>query len=426
MNERLSVDRVPSAVIGVLRTLIEAGHETWLVGGGVRDLLRSDHPRPAKDWDLATSARPETVMSLFPRVIPTGVKHGTVTILTRSGPVEVTTFRGETGYTDARRPDSVKFLEPVEEDLARRDFTINAIAWNPLSGDVKDPFGGLEDLAARKVRAVRDPIERFTEDGLRPMRALRFACVLEFDLDPVTEAAVPLTVESFRKVAVERVRQELERIISARRPSIGLDLMIWTGLFTEVLPELASEPAAASKARLRSIDAAPREGPVRPALLLFGIEESLGRGAARTVLERLRYPNTTIAAVERLLLAGDWRAHLGDGPADLRRLLARVGIERAGEVAALWLAMAAGSDEAKSEGPAAKLVSDLERQARAKPPLRFEELALSGGEVMEALGLSPGPAVGRALQHLLDLVVEDPARNEPSYLREELARWAAD
>src|SRR5262245_15726153 len=198
-------ERVPGAVLAVCRRLRGAGHEAHLVGGGVRDLLLGRAPA---DFDVATDAVPEAVMDLFGKnfAVPTGLKHGTVTVLTDTSPprhVEVTTFRGEGTYLDGRRPSSVTYVKSLTEDLARRDFTMNAIAYDPLADAVSDPFDGRGDLAKRLIRAVGDPIARFREDGLRPMRAVRQAAQLGFGIDPPTQAAIEPTLDVFRKVSAE-------------------------------------------------------------------------------------------------------------------------------------------------------------------------------------------------------------------------------
>src|SRR6058998_831511 len=192
--------------MAVLRTLRAAGKQAWIAGGAVRDLLRG---KAADDFDVATDALPEQVVKLFPRVIPTGAQHGTVTVLSGEHKIEVTTFRGEGPYLDGRRPSSVTFLGDIEGDLARRDFTVNAIAWDPLSDDLRDPFGGVGDLERHRLRAVGDPLARFREDGLRPLRAIRFASTLRLALDRPTEKAIPETLDIFAKVAWERIRDEL-------------------------------------------------------------------------------------------------------------------------------------------------------------------------------------------------------------------------
>src|SRR3954451_9207303 len=211
------VDRklIPDDVLALCRRLREAGHQAHLVGGGVRDLLLGRGPA---DFDVATSAHPDEVMRLFGQryAIPTGLQHGTVTVLaSEERPVEVTTYRGEGEYLDGRRPSSVHFGATLEEDLARRDFTMNAIAYDPIDDVLADPFAGRADLAARLVRAVGDPVARFREDGLRPMRAVRQAAQLGFTIDPPTAAAIPAALDSFRKVSAERIRDELCKLLAS-------------------------------------------------------------------------------------------------------------------------------------------------------------------------------------------------------------------
>jgi tRNA nucleotidyltransferase (CCA-adding enzyme) len=192
--------QVPDDVLAVCRRLRGAGHQAYLVGGGVRDMLLG---RPPADFDVASDARPEQVIELFGHTfaIPTGLKHGTVTVLTDATPrrhVELTTFRGEGAYLDGRRPSSVSYVDTLAEDLARRDITMNAVAYDPLSDEIVDPFDGRGDLGRRLIRAVRDPLERFSEDGLRPMRAVRQAAQLEFHIEAATHAAIGRTLEVFR------------------------------------------------------------------------------------------------------------------------------------------------------------------------------------------------------------------------------------
>src|SRR5512138_3547128 len=228
--------RFPQPVLEVLRRLGAAGHRSWIVGGAVRDMLLH-RPRAAADHDVATPATPDQVRSLFAKVVPTGIEHGTVTVVLGGDAVEVTTFRGEGAYVDGRRPESVTFLTDLEEDLARRDFTMNALAWDPLAPEFRDPFGGQEDLRRGVVRAVGDPAARFGEDGLRTMRAVRFAAQLGYDLDPATRAAIPGALDVVRKVAVERISDELTRLAVAPHAPRALGIMRDTGLLAVVLPE---------------------------------------------------------------------------------------------------------------------------------------------------------------------------------------------
>jgi tRNA nucleotidyltransferase (CCA-adding enzyme) len=249
----------------------------------VRDLLRTKAP-VAKDFDLTTSARPEQVIEVFGhrRTIPTGIAHGTVTVLcegadgrtgeaTGGRSIEITTFRGETGFSDGRRPDRIEFITDLVEDLRRRDFTINAIAYDPLGGELIDPFRGRADLAQRLVRAVGDPAARFAEDGLRVMRAVRFAAQLDFSVDPPTRAAFAGALPTLRKVSRERVRDELLKLLSAPRPSRGLRLLLersqedptgdWGehgSILTIILPEGCGRCAATCKAPARRWRRRPR------------------------------------------------------------------------------------------------------------------------------------------------------------------------
>ena len=196
---------IPEPVLEVCRALEARGHRAWVVGGCIRDLLRG---HPVSDWDLATSALPEEVQRTFARTIPTGIEHGTVTVLHRDEAYEVTTLRGEGAYSDGRRPDQVELGVDIDEDLARRDFTVNAIAYDPLTQETVDPWGGIADLEAGLLRAVGDPRERFGEDGLRVLRAARFAATLGFDLHGDTHAAIPGSLGTFRKVSPERTGKQ--------------------------------------------------------------------------------------------------------------------------------------------------------------------------------------------------------------------------
>ncbi|HTX74093.1 MAG TPA: polynucleotide adenylyltransferase, partial [Rectinemataceae bacterium] len=225
--------RPPQELIDFARALESAGKSCYLVGGAVRDQLLG---RPTSDFDLATDARPEEVMRVFRRVVPTGIRHGTVTVHYKGLELEVTTFRTEAGYADGRHPDKVEFASSIEADLSRRDFTINAIAYDLLTRRLVDPHEGREDLGRRLIRAVGDPLERFGEDGLRPLRALRFAAQLGFRVEAATLAAIRPSIGRFRMVSPERVRDELSKMLLSPRPSIGLRLLEETGLLGEISP----------------------------------------------------------------------------------------------------------------------------------------------------------------------------------------------
>ena len=222
---------IPAGVRGCLDTLRQAGYAAHPVGGCVRDLLLGRTPG---DYDLCTSARPEQVMALFERTIPTGIQHGTVTVLTGDGPVEVTTFRREGGYADGRHPDGVAFDVGLTEDLARRDFTINAMALGP-EGEVVDPFDGRDDLNAGIVRCVGEPDRRFAEDALRMLRAVRFAAQLGFAIAPETEEAIRRNAGRMARVSGEQIKAELEKILLSPHPERAGELLRW-GLLAHLWP----------------------------------------------------------------------------------------------------------------------------------------------------------------------------------------------
>ncbi len=232
-----------------------------------------------------STARPERVVSLFRRTIPTGIKHGTVTVLWKGEAFEVTTLRGEGAYTDGRRPDHVFYVDRIEDDLGRRDFTVNAIAFDPVDGSIADPFGGLEDLHARVLRAVGDPIARFSEDGLRILRGARFAATLGFELDPATEAAFRPTLDVFRKVSAERVREEWMKAMKAERPSRAFVVMRRTGILDVTFPELAGLPEGVAGSgfalALEACDRAAREPIARHAARLARQRRALDRALRR-------------------------------------------------------------------------------------------------------------------------------------------------
>lgn len=428
VNEALARQRlaaaVPANVRAVCRTLASAGHQAVAVGGAVRDAILGREPG---DWDVASSAHPDQVIALFPHTVPTGLQHGTVTVVTGRGAVshvEVTTFRGEGAYTDARRPDHVTFGVPLVEDLARRDFRVNAIAYDPLADALIDPYGGQTDLAERRLRAVGptgrvydDAVARFTEDGLRVMRAVRFAAALEFELDPETERGIAPALPSLARVSKERICDELRKILAARRPSRALAIAERTGILALILPEHEAGIAAWAVARrtdrdaqrarwLARVDAA--EPAARLAALLAELADPeparrlhrSSQRAAETVLRRLKFSNDECAAAA--VAVGAAAAVLAEGWTDpeIRRLLADVTRGHAAGATALWRADGA----AELAGRAAAIL------ARGDA-LAVGELAVTGKDLMAALDMPPGPLVGRLLAALLDRVLGDPALN---------------
>jgi tRNA nucleotidyltransferase (CCA-adding enzyme) len=431
---------VPEDVLAVLRGLRGAGKQGWIAGGAVRDLVRG---KTAQDFDVATDALPEQVLKLFPKVIPTGAQHGTVTVLFGAHAVEVTTFRGEGPYLDGRRPSSVHFLGDIDGDLARRDFTVNAMAWDPIAGILRDPFGGEQDLRRCRLRAVGDARERFREDGLRPLRAVRFACTLRLALEPRTRRAISDALDVFAKVAMERVRDELGKLlVRGQPPSRGLRLLLRTGLLQRIAPELI-EGVGFSQNRyhawdvwrhtLQTVDAAPADLVVRLAALLHDIakpraaapkegapgehtfydHEHLGATLAAQMLQRLKLPKRDIDRVALLVDEHNWHYLPEWNDATVRRTLARIGVA---ELPALWALrradlLARGRYVEEGLANQAEAETRFAREVERASALTVTDLAIGGADVMEVLQVSPGKIVGQVLSRLLDRVLENPELN---------------
>lgn len=394
---------VPPAVREVCDVLTGAGFEAVTVGGAVRDVLLG---RAGGDWDVATSAHPDEVVARFARTIPTGMAHGTVTVIAGRGahrmPIEVTTYRGDGAYVDGRRPTSVVFGVPLTEDLARRDLVVNAIAYDPVHARLIDPFDGRGDLAARRLRAVGDPAARFAEDGLRIMRAIRFAATLGFALDADTTAAIPGALPSLAKVSRERVKVELDKLLGAPAPGAALTIARATGVLAQELPE-ATVDDAAWPARLAWLERAPAEARLA-VLVAGGADGEASAAAAERALRRLKAANDERDRAVRLVRL----AHHAD-PTErvVRRALARCGRAHAALAVALW--------QARGDAPPAVADAGAAILGRGDA-LNAGELALTGAALIAALGLTPGPAVGRALAACLEAVLDDPTRNQPAAL----------
>jgi len=430
----LDPERVPEDVRQVLAELGQAGRRSWLVGGLVRDLVSGRARHDEREFDVASPATPAEVQRLFRRVIPTGIEHGTVTVLAGDLRVEVTTFRGEGPYVDGRRPSSVTFHTDLEADLARRDFTMNALAWDPLSGDFRDPFGGVADIRRGLIRAVGDPRQRFAEDGLRPLRAVRFAAQHGYRLHRPTLAAIRPARDVVEQVSRERLAEELSRLVVAPHAAAGLVLLEATDLLEILFPALASLPPSARRHAVAAASA-----PFRASrgdrdrlrrLRLAALLHLLPPKEARESVVALRLPGRLADGVSEILAAGPClgaaAGALPGRPEEVRRWLSRVGTERSADVLEVWGADA--SHQGRSARRLTRDVRSLRRRVAAelgrKPPLSTADLALDGRRVLAILGTS-GPVVGEALRHLLEVVVEDPSRNAAPALEAELRAWWA-
>jgi len=441
---------LPDRVRSVLASLVDAGAEAALVGGSVRDLLRRD---PPADWDVATSAPPEQVAELFPGSTWQN-PFGTVTVRDTEGEpgVEVTTYRVEAGYRDRRRPESVQWGRSLIQDLARRDFTINAVAWLPDDlaaggGRLVDPFGGAEDLETGTLRAVGDADARFAEDALRLVRAVRFATRFDLRLDPATETAMRRHAGSAAALSGERVRDELLRLLAGPQlPSGAFLLMERLGLLAVLLPELAALRDVPQLKRiegdafehsLRTADAMPAsDAPLRLAGLLHDLgkattladghfigHETAGAELAEGVLKRLRSPRAEITRIVRLIRLHMFSYSPNWTDAAVRRFVRRVGVDLLEDLFALRAADNAASG---TREPPVGGVEELRARAAAAVamgPLDASQLAISGDDLVTELGISPGPEIGRLLARLLEAAIDDPSRNEREQLLELARGW---
>ena len=428
--------RLPAGVRWVIDELTGAGFEAFAVGGGVRDLLLGRTP---KDWDVATPATPEEIQGVFPNAVYAN-RYGTVGVRQGGAVYEVTTYRAETEYRDARHPEKVVFVKRLEDDLARRDFTVNAIATDGKR--LVDPFDGRSDLGAKRIRAVGDPAERFQEDALRLIRAVRFAAQLGFAIDPETLVAVRANAERLKLISAERIRDEFMHIIASDRPGEGMRLLLETGLLEQFLPELL-EGADLDQPKhhrypvlehnLRSLEHTPSKDPlVRLAALLHDVgkpRSARGSGADRTfhghevigarmtkeIMRRLRFSNDDLKRVTSLVRHHMFLFQFESTDKAVRRIVRRVGPENVDDLIALRVGDRLGSG--CKIGLTRKLEIFKERSLEVqKEPISTRMLKVDGNDLMRDLGLKPGPRIGQILNALLEDVLDDPKRNTKEHL----------
>jgi tRNA nucleotidyltransferase (CCA-adding enzyme) len=386
----------PPVVLDIYDKLERAGYDTWCVGGAVRDALLG---LPNADWDLATAATPQEVMRLFKRHIKLGVEHGTVGVLDRHRAVhEVTTFRRDID-TDGRHA-TVAFGVSLDDDLARRDFTINAIAYKPRSGEIRDPFGGRADLARRLVRAVGSPPDRMREDRLRALRAIRFAARFEFDIDPATWNAIVASVPDLPRLSVERITQEIEKTMAqVRRPSLAFSWWRSSGALAALIPALAS----LDDITIASLDCLPLPRQAnRLAALFLTAKGDIGLSLGK---QRTKWIEA---------LAESW-SQLGHTitadatPAQIRRWVSRIGRLNTDP----FFRIAAARWTVAKTFPAPVIRSLYGRAVRAafRDPVEIGDLAIDGDDLHNLVAIPPGPGMRKILEGLLDYVLADPVRN---------------
>lgn len=430
---------IPPKVDRILKTLEKAGFEAYAVGGCVRDRVLSDTP---DDWDITTSAKPKQVKSLFHRTIDTGLQHGTVTVLLDKEGFEVTTYRVDGVYEDGRHPKDVTFTASLEEDLKRRDFTINAMAYNPKQGLV-DPFGGLGDLEKKVIRCVGDPKERFTEDALRILRAVRFSAKLGFSIDPATENALSLLAPNLEKVSAERIQVELVKLLISDHPDYLRTA--WRAGVTKIfLPEFDTcmetqqntpyHMYSVGEHILHSLVNIRPDRVLRLTMLLHDIGKPVcrttdengrdhfkghgpvGEKLAGEILRRLKFDNDTIRKVCRLIRWHDLRPKAEE--TQVRCAVNSIGedlfplyleVQRAD-----MLAQSLYRREQKEERLDA-VEQIYHRICERGDCVSLKGLDISGRDLIQA-GLKAGPSIGRILESLLDQVLEDPGKNNREYL----------
>lgn len=450
--------QIPTKVKYAIEKLEAAGYEAYIVGGCVRDLLLGKKP---KDWDITTNAKPEEIQRVFPDSFYEN-QFGTVGVKTESEDqslkvIEITTYRIESAYSDKRHPDEVKFTSSIEEDLRRRDFTINTLAMDK-NGELKDLFGGQDDIKNKKIRAVGEPNERFNEDALRLMRAVRLASELNFEIEEKTLESIQKNAGALQMIAKERIRDELEKLINSDQPAKGLKIMRETGLLKFVMPELlegygvgqnkhhiynvwehnlnALKYAADKKysfvVRMASLlhdVGKPRskrgEGPDST----FYGHEVIGARMAAEILSRLRFSKDISEKIVKLVRYHLFYYNVGEvTESSVRRLLAKVGPENIEDLIKVREADRIGSGVPKAVPYKLRHLKFIIEKV-SKDPISVKMLVINGNDVMEILGISPGPKVGLLLNSLLAQVLEDPSLNTREKLLErarELDKKTAD
>lgn len=436
---------LPEDVKAILHTLQEAGYEAYAVGGCIRDSLLGRRP---DDWDITTSAKPQETKALFGKTIDTGIQHGTVTVMRHGRGYEVTTYRVDGEYEDGRHPKEVTFTASLKEDLKRRDFTVNAMAYNEKDGLV-DLFGGRQDLEQKIIRCVGEANERFEEDALRIMRAVRFSAQLGFSIEERTKEAIRGHAERLRQVSAERIQVELTKLVISPNPDF-LRIAWETGITAVVLPEfdhLMEQPQnnphhcfSVGEHTLHAMQAVRPDKCLRLAMLLHDVAKPLclttdaegidhfhghaqkGERMAAQILKRLRYDNHTTELVSRLVKWHD--VAIAPEKKAVRRAASRMGKELFPLILEVKAAdLAAQSDYQRTEKREwlerlRGLYEEIEREGDC---LTIKDLAVNGRDLIQA-GITPGPQLGCTLQKLLEIVLEDPEKNTREYLLSSLPK----
>jgi tRNA nucleotidyltransferase (CCA-adding enzyme) len=444
VTQKLDFGAIPAAIREIAGSLTEHGYQSYLVGGAVRDLLSESIPQ---DWDLATDALPEDVEAIFAKTIPTGKKYGTITVVTNEQNIEITTLREDLEYRDGRRPENIRFTKEIILDLSRRDFTINAIAYDLNSNLIIDPFQGGSDLRKRILKAVGVPAERFAEDGLRMFRFFRFLATR--DLRPDRKTLKAINPAWALPVSKERIGAELNRLVLGKNAGLGLNGLKNSGLLESVIPELENKRLEPGDTRgkklwehLRLTVAAIQSRPhLRWAALLHDVakpdskitdcrgvhfygHDQQGAEVSRRILERFHFPNALINQVERLIRWHMFSLPAGADDPALRRFIAKVGPETVPDLLELRRAdiVASGNITYETWEYWQNLSGRIMALLNSPAVYRENSLAVNGNDLIAGFGLAPGPIIGLILNHLLDAVLEHPELNR----KDELLRRATE
>lgn len=436
---------IPQSISEILAKLEASGHEAYIVGGCVRDSLMGVQPN---DYDITTSALPDEIMAVFKgyKVIPTGLKHGTVTVLVDSEPVEITTYRVDGDYADGRHPDNVRFTRSIDEDISRRDFTMNGIAYSPERG-LHDSVGGAEDIRSGTIRCIGDPVKRFSEDALRIMRALRFSAVLGFEIEQATSEAIVSCRELLSKVAGERILVELKKLICGRNALAVL--RGYPKVFTQIIPELAPCIGYDQHSRWHSLNLyehlitavanTPPDAGLRIAMLLHDVGKPLTQSAdengewhyyshahksmeiADTVLSRFHADNALRNRVKEIIRYHDMVPE--NTTAFIRKRLSKHGIDMFRDIMLAHIAdNSAQADIAKQRIPVwREIIRNAEKIASQQPCLNIKQLAINGNDLASLI--KPSPKLGETLKYLLNGVLEGRFENNRDELFVQARRY---
>ena len=418
------------------------GYSCFLVGGALRNHFAGMKPT---DYDFATNANPDDIIRIFKNVIPTGIKHGTVTVLFRGHQFEVTTFRIDGNYSNSRHPDCIQFSPSIYEDLKRRDFTINSIAMNLKTGEVLDPHNGILDLKRHRIKAIGNPVDRFNEDGLRLMRACRFTSQLNFTIETTTFNALKKCRSNLKNISAERIRDELLKILSSQKPSIALRIMEQSGILELIIPELTVCRGVKQKGYhdfdvLDHLYYSCDGGPANDVILRFSCllhdigkplslaadkdgfptfyrHENISTKLAEKILNRLKFPKNDIKRVLHLIsnhmfnYTEDWT------DAAVRRFISKVGVENINDLFRLRIADQFGmTNTNKSSEGLYRFIDRINKILEKESAFTIKDLAINGTDLINEAGFKRGPFLGTVLNELLDTVLNDPRSNEKETL----------